>query len=290
MNMASAVSQRSQVASKSSKGDYEFTDKNFRFIVKFIADHAGIVMSDAKRDLVYGRLVRRLRARKLTSFSDYCKLIESGDAEELEHCVNALTTNLTSFFREQHHFDFLQKELLPALIKKKKSKTIKIWSAGCSTGEEPYSIAMAVSEMLPANWDVRILATDLDSNVVATAQQGIYNQDRVDGMSQSRLKRWFRRGKGARDGVVRVVPELQELISFRQLNLLSKWPMKGSFDIIFCRNVVIYFDKSTQRVLFDRFAQQMQPDAHLFIGHSETLYKVSDYFALLGNTIYNKIK
>lgn len=290
MNMVSERPQGLRSASKSSKGDYEFTDKNFRFIVKFIADHAGIVMSDAKRDLVYGRLVRRLRACKLASFTEYCKLIESGDAEELEHCVNALTTNLTSFFREQHHFDFLEKELLPALIKKNKSKVIKIWSAGCSTGEEPYSIAMAVSEILPANWDVRILATDLDTNVVATAQQGIYNLDRVDGMSQSRLKRWFRRGKGAKDGVVRVVPELRELISFRQLNLLSKWPMKGSFDIIFCRNVVIYFDKSTQRVLFDRFAQQMQSDAHLFIGHSETLYKVSDHFALLGNTIYNRIK
>jgi chemotaxis protein methyltransferase CheR len=290
MNMASAVSQGSQLAGKSSKGDYEFTDKNFRFIVKFIADHAGIVMSDAKRDLVYGRLVRRLRACKLTSFSEYCTLIESGDTEEVENCVNALTTNLTSFFREQHHFDFLQKELLPALIKNKKSKEIKIWSAGCSTGEEPYSIAMAVSEVLPANWDIRILASDLDTNVVATAQQGVYSRERVDGMSQSRLKRWFRQGKGPKEGMVRVVPELRELVRFRQLNLLDKWPMKGSFDIVFCRNVVIYFDKSTQQVLFDRFAQQMEPDAHLFIGHSETLYKVTDRFALLGNTIYNRIK
>ncbi|MEH6466992.1 MAG: protein-glutamate O-methyltransferase CheR [Porticoccus sp.] len=288
--MASTALQRSHSMGTSAKGDFEFTDKDFRFIVKFIAEHAGIVMSDAKRDLVYGRIIRRLRACNLTKFSDYCKIIESGDSDELEHFVNALTTNLTSFFREQHHFDFLQEELLPALIKKKTSKVIRIWSAGCSTGEEPYSIAMAVSEVLPADWDVRILATDLDSNVVATAQQGIYNRDRVDGIPLSRLKRWFRLGKGAREGVVRVVPELREMISFRQLNLLSKWPMKGSFDIVFCRNVVIYFDKSTQQVLFDRFAQQIDSDAHLFIGHSETLYKVSDRFALLGNTIYNRIK
>ncbi|WP_018953820.1 CheR family methyltransferase [Thioalkalivibrio sulfidiphilus] len=270
-------------------GDFEFTDRDFRFIARFIGEHAGIVLSDAKRDLVYGRLQRRLRALGLRRFSDYCELLEQGDGEELEHFVNALTTNLTSFFREPHHFEYLQKDLLPRLLRERSERRLRIWSAGCSTGEEPYSIAMVVAETVPEDWDVRILATDLDTNVVATAAAGRYGADRVEGISEARRRRWFLRGKGANQGMVRVRPELQELIRFRPLNLLDPWPMRGAFDIIFCRNVVIYFDKSTQRVLFDRFAGQMRPDGHLFIGHSETLHKVSERFQLLGNTIYRRV-
>lgn len=284
------MAQGSQVLDAPRKTDFTFTDRDFRFIAKVIGDHAGIVMSEAKRDLVYRRLQSRLRAQNLTKFSEYCNLLQEDDGEELEYFVNALTTNLTSFFREQHHFDFLENDLLPSLIKNKGSKTLRVWSAGCSTGEEPYSIAMTLAEMLPHGWDARILATDLDSDVLAKAAQGIYREERTDGIPKARLKRWFHRGKGSRAEMVRVVPELRDLITFKQLNLLADWPLKGSFDIIFCRNVVIYFDKSTQAVLFDRFAQQMQTDGHLFIGHSETLNKVSDRFSLLGNTIYHRIK
>ncbi|TVQ70908.1 MAG: protein-glutamate O-methyltransferase CheR [Chromatiaceae bacterium] len=269
--------------------EYEFTDRDFRFIARFIGDYAGIVLSEVKRDLVYGRLQRRLRALGLRRFSDYCELLENDDGEERELCVNALTTNLTSFFREPHHFDHLQKDLLPKLVRAHADRRLRIWSAGCSTGEEPYSIAMVVAETVPADWDVRILATDLDTNVVATAAAGRYSADRVQGVSEARRRRWFLRGKGANQGMVRVRPELQELIRFRPLNLLEPWPVRGAFDVIFCRNVVIYFDKSTQKVLFDRFAGQMKPDGRLFIGHSETLHKVSDRFRLLGNTIYGRV-
>ena len=286
--MANGMTQGSPVLDRSSKTSFNFSDRDFHFIVKFIGEHAGIVMSDAKRDLIYGRLAPRLRKLQLTDFSDYCNILKSGDREEIELFTNALTTNLTSFFREQHHFDFLQKELIPALVKNKTSRTLRVWSAGCSTGEEPYSIAMAVSEVLPAGWDFRLLATDLDSNVVNTAAQGIYKQERVEGMKKPLLKRWFHRGTGSNEGMVKVRPELKKFISFKQLNLLSNWPMKGSFDFIFCRNVVIYFDKSTQAVLFDRFAQQLDPSGHLFIGHSETLNNVSDRFSLIGNTIYHR--
>ena len=287
--MANVMAQDSHVLDKPKSG-FAFTDRDFNFISKFIGDHTGIVLSDAKRDLIYGRLASRLRARQLTKFSEYCELLKAGDTEEVEHCINALTTNLTSFFREQHHFDFLKNDLLPTLIKEKTSKTLRVWSAGCSTGEEPYSIAMTILETLPRGWDVRILATDLDTKVVDTASKGIYKLDRVEGIPKTRLKQWFQKGTGANEGMVKVSSKLQEIITFKQLNLLSNWPMKGSFDIIFCRNVVIYFDKSTQAVLFDRFAQQLDDNSHLFIGHSETLNNVCDRFELLGHTIYKKIE
>lgn len=275
----------------SSQGsEFQLSDRDFAFIKQFIARHAGIELSDAKRNLVYGRLVRRLRALQLPSFSAYCSRLDAGDEEELEHCVNALTTNLTSFFRETHHFEFLQRELLPRLVREKREPRLRVWSAGCSTGEEPYSIAMVLAENLPEHWDVRVLATDLDSSVVATGAAGQYTLDRITGISEARRKHWFLRGKGASEGQVRVRDELREMITFRRLNLLEPWPMRAAFDFVFCRNVVIYFSKDTQRVLFDRFAEQLQPDGHLFIGHSETLYKVSDRFNLLGNTIYQRVR
>ena len=269
--------------------EFELTERDFSFIKQFIAKHAGIELSDAKRSLVYSRLVRRLRALGLPSFSAYCSHLETGDGEELEHCVNALTTNLTSFFREAHHFDFLQRELLPKLVSEKKEKELRVWSAGCSTGEEPYSLAIVLAEHTPADWSVRLLATDLDSSVVATAAAGQYKLERITGISDKRRKRWFLRGKGKHEGQVRVRQELREMITFRRLNLLDPWPLRNQFDFIFCRNTVIYFNKDTQRALFDRFAEQITPEGHLFIGHSETLYRVSERFKLLGSTVYQRI-
>lgn len=269
--------------------EFQLTDRDFNFIKQFIAGQAGIELSEAKRNLVYSRLVRRLRALGLPSFSAYCSHLESGDEEELEHCVNALTTNLTSFFREAHHFDFLQNELLPKLIREKPEKELRVWSAGCSTGEEPYSLAMVLAECVPQDWSIRLLATDLDSSVVATGAAGQYTLDRITGISDERRRRWFLRGKGVHEGQVRVRPELREMITFRRLNLLESWPLRNQFDFIFCRNVVIYFSKDTQRVLFERFAEQLKSDGHLFIGHSETLYRVSDRFKLLGSTVYQRV-
>lgn len=273
--------------------DFDFTDNDFNKVRNLVKNHTGISLSDAKKDMVYSRLTRRLRKLGIKRFADYCKLVEGGDDEELIQFTNAITTNLTSFFREDHHFKYLENTLIPSIIKSNQDeRKIRIWSAGCSTGEEPYSLAITLKESVPRpdTWDIKILATDLDSNVLTTASNGIYTSDRINGLSNSRKSRWFLKGKGENSGTVRVRPELQEIISFKQLNLLNEWPHKGPFDFLFCRNVVIYFDKDTQKVLFDRYANILKPDAHLFIGHSESLFKVSDRFKLLGQTIYQKTK
>ncbi len=272
--------------------EFEFSDQDFRRIRQIINEVAGISLADSKRELVYSRLSRRLRQLGLRRFEEYCRLLETGgDSAELGEFVNALTTNLTAFFREPHHFEFLAEDLLPVLTRERAfgNRRFRIWSAGCSTGEEPYSIAMVLRELLPAvGWDVKILATDLDSNVLATAERGVYEWDRVKGLSEARLRRWFLRGRGAQEGRVQVAPALREMITFRRLNLMEEWPMRGVFDIVFCRNVVIYFDKPTQRVLFERFADILVEQGHLFVGHSESLFKVTERFAPLGKTIYRR--
>jgi chemotaxis protein methyltransferase CheR len=272
--------------------EFNFTDKDFALIRKLVSQHTGIVLSEAKRDMVYSRLARRLRKLNLRDFKDYCHIVENeAEAEELTHFTNAITTNLTSFYREPHHFQYLKTKLLPELMSRNAaSKRIRLWSAGCSTGEEPYTLAMAIRDVIPENsgWDVRILATDLDSNVLETGSNGIYGDERVKGLDKSLLRKWFLRGKNGMGGTVRVSPSLQSMISFKQLNLMGKWPVKGPFDFIFCRNVVIYFDKPTQSILFDRYADLLIENGHLFLGHSETMFKTCDRFELIGNTIYKK--
>lgn len=272
--------------------EFEFADRDFQRIRQIINQIAGISLADSKRELVYSRLSRRLRQLGLRRFEEYCQLLEAGDNDaELGEFVNALTTNLTSFFRESHHFEFLAEDLIPRLLRERNfsRRRIRIWSAGCSTGEEPYSIAMVLREMLPAvGWDVKILATDLDSNVLATAERGVYEWNRVRDLPEARLRRWFLKGRGSQAGMVRIAPALREMITFRRLNLMEDWPMSGSFDIVFCRNVVIYFDKPTQRVLFERFADILIEQGHLFVGHSESLFKVTERFVPLGKTIYRR--
>ncbi len=271
--------------------EFLFTEKDFDRIRKFVKQHTGIKLSDAKMNMVYGRLSRRLRQLGIDSISAYMRLVEAPGSDELPQFINAMTTNLTAFFREKHHFEYLEQTLLPQLLRRNaQSRRLRIWSAGCSTGEEPYSLAMTLLSAVPRpdEWDMRILATDLDSNVLAHAQAGIYDAERIDGLDQAIKKRWFRRGRGSRAGSVRVSPELQALISFRQLNLMQDWPMKGPFDFIFCRNVVIYFDKPTQARLFDRYADILIPRGHVFLGHSESMFKVCDRFDLIGKTIYQK--
>lgn len=273
--------------------EFNLTDRDFDRIRNLAMKHLGIALADTKRELVYSRLTKRLRQFGMSGFSDYCNLLESGDTGELVHFTNAITTNLTSFFRENHHFEALAKSLLPELMKRKsRDRRLRIWSAGCSTGEEPYSIAMAVKEAIPqgSHWDVKILATDIDSNVLATASRGVYGLERVGNISRQRLRQWFMKGKGEHEGVVKVSSALQEMISFRRLNLMEEWPVKGSFDVIFCRNVVIYFDKETQKRMFDRFAEKIDDHGYIIVGHSESLFKVTDRFDLLGQTIYRKIK
>jgi len=207
----------------------------------------------------------------------------------VEFC-NAITTNLTSFFRESHHFDFLRDQVLVPLGTRPPGQRLRIWSAGCSTGEEPYSIAMTVRESVPqaSRHDIKILATDLDSDVLSRGRKGVYADDRVKGMSQARISAFFQEQVEGGARRLAITPNLRELITFNQLNLMHELPMRGPFDVIFCRNVVIYFDKETQRDLFKRFALLQRPGDVLFLGHSESMFKVSDAYTLVGRTIYRR--
>ncbi|HWZ64761.1 MAG TPA: protein-glutamate O-methyltransferase CheR [Steroidobacteraceae bacterium] len=265
----------------------DFGEEDFSALRALVKEHTGIHLSEQKRELVYGRLSRRLRALGLESFRTYRELLEKNEGDELVQFCNAITTNLTSFFRETHHFQYLREHLLaPRAADPRGLRRLRFWSAGCSTGEEPYSLAMTIHEALPdvRRWDVKILATDLDTDVLARGARGLYDEERVRNLSPERIERFFRRqgaGFAVRD-------ELRDLISFRELNLMHTLPMKGPLDAIFCRNVVIYFDKDTQRQLFARIAQLQGPGGILFLGHSETLFRVSDDYTLVGKTVYRR--
>ena len=268
---------------------FKFTKHDFDLLRNLVNKHTGIKLSDHKQEMLYSRLSRRLQALDLKSFFSYYKLLQADDGEELVHFINAMTTNLTAFFREPHHFELLGQKLLPQLLNKKHaSRRLRIWSAGCASGEEAYSVAMVLKEIVPADWDVKILATDLDSQVLEKGKLGVYAKDKITGISPSRLHRWFKKGSGMNMGQVQVVPELQVLVTFKHLNLMHKWPMRGPFDIIFCRNVVIYFDKDTQKILFERFANLLDNNGYLLIGHSENLFQLSTRFNLLQKTVYVK--
>jgi chemotaxis protein methyltransferase CheR len=272
--------------------EFPMSDDNFEVIRRIAYEFTGITLSDHKKEMIYSRLSRRIRALRIGNFDRYCDILQSSHHEEHNEFINSITTNLTAFFRESHHFDFLKKTVLPELRQKNAaSKRIRIWSAGCSTGEEPYSISMCIKDAAFApDWDVKVLATDLDSNVVDKGRSGVYELDRINGIEEAHLKKWCLKDKSQEQGRLRMKPALQQLIAFKRLNLMEEWPMKGPFDVIFCRNVVIYFNKPTQRILFDRYADILKPGGYLFIGHSESLNKVTDRFESLGKTIYRKIK
>lgn len=264
--------------------EFAFTLAEFHQIRQMLYDHAGISLNDGKKDMVYSRLARRLRANRLTSFQEYLALLDNDDGTEWEAFINSLTTNLTSFFREPHHFSILA-DFLRSLPHK---RPIKIWCCASSTGEEPYSLAMtAIDAFGTFKPPVEIFASDIDTNVLAKAAAGIYDLDRVSKLSGDKLKRFFLKGTGAREGQAKVRPELRQLITFRQLNLLNaQWPIKSPFDAIFCRNVMIYFDKDTQYKILKKFVPLMEPHGLLFAGHSESLFHASDLFRLRGQTVY----
>jgi chemotaxis protein methyltransferase CheR len=272
--------------------DFVLTDADFSRICALVREHTGIALTDAKRQMVYGRLARRLRALRLVSFADYVELLECADVRELQEFTNAITTNLTSFFREAHHFEYLAEQVLPAVAARAGGAgRLRIWSCACSSGEEPYSIAMVLREQQArlSGLDAKILATDLDSNVLATGAAGVYPAERLQNVSKARAAEFFQQGTGAQQGTVKVAAGLRQLITFKQLNLMKDWPMRGPFDAIFCRNVVIYFDLETKRALFERMAQLQPPGAILFLGHSESLYRISDRYELIGRTIYRRL-
>lgn len=268
--------------------EFTFTDKDFEQVRKMIYAHAGISLNPSKQDMVYSRLARRLRATGIDNFRDYLALLESNDEAEWEAFVNSLTTNLTSFFREPHHFPLLAEHAL----KHKGKGTLELWCSAASTGEEPYSMAMTMVDAFGSfTPPVRILATDLDTNVLAKAEAGVYPMERVEKLSPDVVKRFFLKGSGSQEGFVRVRPELRALITFRQVNLLSpEWPLRGPLDAIFCRNVMIYFDKETQLKILERFAPLLQPDGLLFAGHSESFHNASHIFRLRGKTVYELAK
>lgn len=264
--------------------EFSFSMADFERVRQLIYQHAGISLSPIKQDMVYSRLARRLRATGKKTFGDYLGSLESGPDEEWERFVNALTTNLTSFFREPHHFPILAEQLKKIASR----RPIRIWCSASSTGEEPYSIAMTVIETLGNNAsNVSIVASDLDTNVLNVAQQGIYPLERVEKMDPERLRRFFLKGTGSQQGMVAVRPELRRLIEFQHINLLDMtWPVRGALDIIFCRNVMIYFDKPTQYKILSRFAPLLQDDGLLFAGHSESFLHAADIFRSLGKTVY----
>lgn len=265
--------------------EFVFTQKDFERVRALIYKHAGISLSPIKQDMVYSRLARRLRARGEKRFADYLDALErSHDAKEWEEFVNALTTNLTSFFREAHHFDVL----VDFLRKAGSSRPIKIWCCAASTGEEPYSIAISACEAYGSlTPPVQIIASDLDTNVLAQGERGVYGQDRIERLSAERIQKYFLKGTGDQAGKARVRPELQRLMSFRQVNLLeASWSVQGPFDVIFCRNVMIYFDKPTQYTILKRFVPLLRPEGLLFAGHSENFIHAVDLFRSQGRTVY----
>jgi chemotaxis protein methyltransferase CheR len=257
------------------EGEFLFTEEDFDHIAKMLHDDAGIYLPEAKATLVYSRLAKRLRALGLESFRDYCTILtEEGGrgAGERQQMLAALTTNVTRFFREPHHFDHLKAKVLPPLLDAaRRGGRVRLWSAACSTGPEPYSIALTVLSLMPeaAQYDVRILATDIDPNVVAAGRRGVYRADAVEPIPQELRTRWMRRANDDGELAWSAGEEMRKLVSFRELNLIGPWPMKGPFDAIFCRNVVIYFEDETQARVWQRFKPLLTPEGRLYIGHSE---------------------
>lgn len=271
--------------------EFALTWEDFSAIRDTLHADAGIVLDESKVPLVYSRLAKRLRSLGLESFRQYCSLILSSDGvDERQKMLAALTTNVTRFFREPHHFDHLKTKVLPRLLSAaEKGTPVRIWSAACSTGQEPYSIALTILSVLPRapQLDIRILATDIDPNVVATARAGRYPDDLVGDIPSDLRSRWMKKASGAQGGWD-MGAEAQELIRFRELNLIGNWPMKKRFDVIFCRNVVIYFNEDTQARVWSRFAENLADRGTLYIGHSERVNgPAAGRFATDGLTTYS---
>jgi chemotaxis protein methyltransferase CheR len=267
--------------------EFRFSAEHFRLISERVYEFSGIRLPEAKREMVYARLARRLRALGIGSFDDYVRFLELEPAE-WEHCTNALTTNVTAFYREEHHFTVLA-ELARASASSPAGPSFRVWSAGCSTGEEPYTISMCLAESLPHS-SYSVLATDLDSQVIATAGEGVYPLQSVLRLPAARQKRFFLKGSGRFEGKARVRREIASHVEFARLNLMdAQWPVEKGLDAIFCRNVMIYFDKPTQRRLVERFAGLLRPGGLFFAGHAESLLDQGMHFRLRGQTVYELV-
>jgi chemotaxis protein methyltransferase CheR len=265
--------------------EFAWTDADFDRVQAMIYKRAGISLHDGKHAMVYSRLSRRLRETGYQSFHDYLGWLESADVPEWQEFVNALTTNLTSFFRENHHF-----EVFANLLKSRPiGSAWRVWCSAASTGEEPYSIAITAFESLGANPQFSLTASDIDSKVLASAQRGVFRLDGMKGIDAHRMQRFFLRGKAGNDGMIRVKPELSRLVDFLMVNLIhDDWPFTEPFDVVFCRNVMIYFDAQTQRKVLERIHRVMKPGGTLFVGHAENFSDSRDLFVLKGKTVYER--
>jgi chemotaxis protein methyltransferase CheR len=265
------------------KREFDYGSGDFERVRKLIYHHAGIALNESKVEMVYSRIAKRLRTLHMNSFKPYLDMLEDDAHPEWEHFVNALTTNLTEFFREPHHYP-----VLADLALRTKHRPFRVWSAACSTGEEPYSLAMTLCDAFDTVAPpVTILATDLDTGVLSKAREGIYSEERISDLDMEHLRRYFLRGKGGKEGMVRMRSEIRSLITFHQLNFLAPdWDVRGPFEAIFCRNVLIYFDKPTQYQVLKRLAERMAPGGLLFAGHSESLLYAADLFQPIGKTVY----
>ena len=265
------------------KHEFDFTEQDFQLVQKLIYDHAGICLNDAKKNLVYSRLSRRLRAHNLNNFSVYLEFLAK-NKNEWQLFINALTTNLTSFFREPYHFPILAEHIK----RLNAADPLALWSCGAATGEEPYSMAMTMVELFGSYFPpIRIIATDIDTQALDKAKAGIYSMDKVDMLTPNQLRPFFLKGKDKNEGLVKIRSELQNIVTFRQVNLLDDyWPVRGPFAAIFCRNVMIYLDKKSQLAVLERFVPLLAPCGLLFVGHSENVVLMSDSFKLHSRTVY----
>ena len=272
----------------------ELSDKDFKLISDLVYKHCGINLHTGKKELVRARLAKRLRALKIRKFSEYIKYaVNDPTGREFTTLIDSLSTNLTSFFREHQHFDYLKQVFYPAMLNRKRRKSnfrIRVWSAGCSSGEEPYTIAITLLDTLAGQgrWDVKVLATDISTKVLGTAKEGIYDKQRVAPVSAQQKQKYLIKRNGDREEVYEVSNSLRDIIVFAQLNLMEQWPIQGPVDFIFCRNVMIYFDKPTQERLVNRYWELLEPGGLLFTGHSESLTGISHRFSYVQPTIYAK--
>lgn len=271
--------------------DLRLEVEEYRLLREIINRHSGIYFSIDSRAILERKLRDRLVAQRFSSFGEYCQFLRSEKGKaELDEAVDLVTVNETYFFREDYQLRCFQSEILPALARDIGPKgRLHVWSAGCSTGEEPYTIAITLAEAFGLNsgWDIKILASDIDTQVLATAEQGVYPEHRIGNLPESVKRAHFLRGKGESAGLVRVRPELQKLVTFRRINFIeTPWPIQTTFDVIFCRNVIIYFDRDTQRRLFQRMREKIAQHGYLFVGHSENLYWLRDIFEPVQSTVY----
>ena len=269
--------------------EYAISDKEFKLFSTLVYKESGIRLSENKKTLLISRLSKRLRALGLDSFRDYYEqyLKDENNGERIQ-MLDLISTNKTSFFREPAHFEFLKNNILPALAGQRQ---IKIWSSACSSGEEPYTIAMTLYDHVqnPEQWNFKILASDISTRVLARAQSGIYDSDQISEVSQARAKLHFLKGCGLNEGRIKVKPHLLNMVSFKRINLMDEtYPIQCDLDLIFCRNVMIYFDRETQQMLMGKFHHYLKPGGHLFIGHSESLQWLNHSFNYVAPTIYKK--